>query len=113
MQHVISSSCRATHSIKYTRKSFSHKFSFNLILIISLILLSTLINAAPTPFSSSSLNKRDVSKEDLRKFVNFASAAYCKSSTFPKWNCGPNCDATDGTVVSKFFTTPKTDTQGN
>ena len=107
MQHITSSSCRAT------RKSFSHKFSFQLTLIISLILLSTLIEAAPTPFSSPSLNKRDVSKDDLKKFVNFASAAYCKSSTFPKWNCGPNCDATDGTVVSKFFTTPETNTQGN
>jgi hypothetical protein len=113
MQHIISPSCRATHSTKYTRKSSSHKFSFKLTLIISLILLSTLIEAAPTPFSSSPLHKRNVSKEDLKKFVNFASAAYCKSSTFPKWNCGAACDATDGTVVSKFFTTPETNTQGN
>ena len=108
MQQI--SSCRATYPTKHTRKSTSHKFSFKLTLVISLILFSTLIEAVPTP---SFLDKRNVSANDLKKFVNFASAAYCDSSTFPDWDCGPNCDATDGTVVSKFFTTPKTDTQGN
>jgi len=116
MQQITSSNCRAIPTTKNIHKSFSHssyKFSFKLTFIISLILLSTLIEAVPTPFTSSFLNKRNgkASNNDLKKFANFAAAAYCNPSFFPDWNCGSLCNATDGTVVSKFFTTKKSGIQ--
>lgn len=119
MKQIISSSCGAIHTTKHFHKSLSHssfKFSFKLTFIISLILLSTLIEAVPTPTSSySALDKRNdnISKDDLSKFANFAAAAYCDTSVFKDWNCGPLCDATNGTVVNKFFTTKNTATRGN
>src|SRR3954470_4479913 len=117
MQQITSSSCSAIHTTKYFHKSLSYssfKFSFKLTFIISLILLSTLIEAVPTPLSSSVFNKRNgkVSNNDLKKFANFAAAAYCDTSFFADWNCGELCNATDGTVVSKFFTTQNTGTRG-
>ncbi|CAB4490724.1 alpha/beta-hydrolase [Rhizophagus irregularis] len=117
MKQIISSSCGAIHTTKHFHKSLSHssfKFSFKLTFIISLILLSTLIEAVPTPTSSySTLDKRNdnISKDDLSKFANFAAAAYCDTSVFKDWNCGPLCDATNGTVVNKFFTTKNTATR--
>ncbi|GBC10510.1 hypothetical protein RclHR1_00970011 [Rhizophagus clarus] len=110
MQQIITSSCGAIHT---SLSLSSFKFSFKLTFIISLILLSTLIEAVPTPFPSSVLNKRNgnISNDDLEKFANFAAAAYCDTSFFAKWNCGSLCDATNGTVVSKFFTTQNTGTQ--
>ncbi|RIA95885.1 Alpha/Beta hydrolase protein [Glomus cerebriforme] len=101
-QHIISSNCSAIPTVK-SFKSFS---SFKLTFIISLILLSTLIEAVPTPFSSSFLNKRNdnPSNDDLKTFADFAAAAYCQSSFFPKWNCGLLCNATNGTVVTFIAT---------
>lgn len=117
MKQIITSNCGAIHTTKYFHKSLSlssFKFSLKLTFIISLILLSTLIEAIPTPSSYSTLNKRNgnISKDDLSKFANFAAAAYCDTSKFKDWNCGPICDATDGTVVNKFFTTKNTATTG-
>jgi hypothetical protein len=108
MQQITSSSCGAIHTTKYFHKSLS--FTFKLTFIISLILLSSLIEAVPTTV----INKRNggASKDDLRKFANFAAAAYCDTSFFADWNCGPICNATNGTVVKKFFTTQKTGTRG-
>jgi len=75
--------------------------------MISLVLLSTLIEAAPARKRGS---KEKI--DELEKFANFASAAYCETSSFQNWDCGPICDATNGTKVEKFITTRETGTQG-
>ncbi|CAI2180123.1 12549_t:CDS:2 [Funneliformis geosporum] len=93
------------HIISSSRKSTTQSISTRILIvfIISLILLSTLIEAAPPSKRNNKVSVQEL--KELERFANYASAAYCKPSDFLKWDCGPICDATKGTKVSKFITT--------
>ncbi|CAG8637235.1 13324_t:CDS:2 [Funneliformis caledonium] len=85
-------------------QSFSKSTRILIVFILSLILfLSTLIEAAPPSKRDNKVSVQEL--KELERFANYASAAYCKPSDFLKWDCGPICDATKGTKVSKFITT--------